>query len=275
MLGIASKAVNPRWPRPPRRLRPMDARRWLLLSVGLAVVIGTIALALLSRPVRQLAADPQPAAPGMAPADVYALFTNPQPSRSLDDPVTVSVDAAPDVVLPSGRLVACDAFVIGALPFTFDVAAGRHAVSVLRTDFSSGDRRIAAAAVRLAPGDPVRWELALVAGQDPAVLRPGEVFGYGVDSGTGAFTSPEAIAALEAEADYAAYSDALLAAMPGKTMTDPLTAAVDVDQASGANVVAFASGFGDGSYPSYAGLDTDGRVVVVLTDFGILDAPKD
>jgi hypothetical protein len=38
---------------------------------------------------------------------------------------------------------------------------------------------------------------------------------------------------------------------------------------------AFASGFGDGAYPSYAGFDGDGQVVVVLTDFGILDAPKD
>jgi len=63
--------------------------------------------------------------------------------------------------------------------------------------------------------------------------------------------------------------------MPGKAVTDPLTASVEVDPTTHANVVAFASGFGDGTYPSYAGFDRDGRVVVVLTDFGILDASKD
>ena len=40
-------------------------------------------------------------------------------------------------------------------------------------------------------------------------------------------------------------------------------------------MVAFASGFGDGAYASYAGFSGDGQVVVVVTDFGILDAPKD
>ncbi len=47
-----------------------------------------------------------------------------------------------------------------------------------------------------------------------------------------------------------------------------------VDDSTHANVVAFASGFGDGAYPSYAGFDRDGRIVAVLTDFGILDAAK-
>jgi Protein of unknown function (DUF4241) len=52
----------------------------------------------------------------------------------------------------------------------------------------------------------------------------------------------------------------------------PLTVAVDVDPGSGTNVVAFSSGFGDGAYPSFVGLDRDGRPAVVLTDFGVLDA---
>ena len=211
----------------------------------------------------------------MTTAQLYAMFGDPAPAHSFDMPVTVSVADAGLLVLPGDRLVASDAFLIGAVPFTFEVPAGRHAVSVLRTDFADGDHRIAAAMVRFRAGDPARWELALVAGQDPATLGPDEIFGYGVDSGTGAFTSPEAATALAAEADYTSYSDALLAAMPGKTLSDPLTASVVVDDTTSANVVAFASGFGDGSYPSYAGLDAAGRVVVVVTDFGILDAARD
>ena len=258
----------------------MDVRRWTLVTVAIAVVIGTIALVVLPRGPRpsSTAGRPPsvaPAVPSMAPADIYALFARPRPARSQHLPVTVSVEEAPDVVLPSGRLVASDAFVIGGVPFTFEVPRGRHRVTILRADFADGDRRVAAAMVRIRPGDPARWELALVAGQDPATLRPGEVFGYGVDSGTGAFTSPEAVAAVDGEAAYTAYSDRLLAVMAAKTIDDPMTASVAVDPATGANVVAFASGFGDGSYASYAGLDDRGEVVAVLTDLGILDAARD
>jgi len=260
----------------PRRLPSMDTRRPILLGVAIAVVIGTALLAVLPRPPRvAVPVDSPPAPPRMTPADVYAMFSDPSPARSFDLPVALSVDDAGVLVLPSDALVASDAFIMDASPFTLDVPAGRHPVTVLHSDFDDGDRRIAAAMVRFVEGDPVRWELALVPGQDPSVLGPDDIFGYGVDSGTGAFTSPEALAQLKAESRYTAFSDALSAAMPGKAVTDPLTASVEVDPTTHANVVAFASGFGDGTYPSYAGFDRDGRVVVVLTDFGILDASKD
>ena len=254
----------------------MDARRPILLGVAIAVVVGTALLVALPRPPRVAApVDALPAPPRMTPADLYAMFIDPSPAHSFDVPVALSVDDAGVLFLPSSALVASDAFIIDATPFTLDVPAGRHPVSVLRSDFDDGDRRIAAAMVRFAAGDPVRWELALVPGQDRSTLGPDDIFGYGVDSGTGAFTSPEAVAQLKTEASYTAFSDALMAAMPGKAVTDPLTASVLVDPTTQVNVVAFASGFGDGTYPSYAGFDRDGQVVVVLTDFGIVDASKD
>ena len=64
-----------------------------------------------------------------------------------------------------------------------------------RVDFDDGDERVAAALVRFADHEPASWDLALVPGQDPRILGPDEVFGYGVDSGTGSFTSPEVVAA--------------------------------------------------------------------------------
>jgi len=254
----------------------MDVRRWTLLGIAIAIVLAAGLLAVLPRPPRrQIAVDVPPAPPRMTPAELYAMFTDPSSARSFGMPVTLSVDDAGVLFLPTGGLVASDAFIMDGLPFTLDVPAGRHAVSVLRSDFDDGDRRIAAAIVRFAPGDPVRWELAVVPGQDPAVLRPDEIFGYGVDSGTGAFASREAVALLKDEARYTAFSQTLLAAMPAKAVSDAMTASVVVDDRTDANVVAFASGFGDGSYPSYAGFDSDRIAVLVLTDFGVLDASKD
>lgn len=248
----------------------------MLLGVATAVALATVLLAVLPRPPRRsVAEDNAPSPPPMTPAEVYRMFIDPSPARSFDQPVTLSVDEAGMLVLPSGRLVASDAFILDASPFTLDVPAGRHAVSILRSDFADGDRRIAAAMVRFAIGDPVRWELAVVPGQDRAVLGPDEIIGYGVDSGTGAFTGPEVVAELKDETRYATFSDALLTAMSGTAAPDPQTATIVVDRTSQANVVAFASGFGDGTYASYGGFDRDGHVTVVLTDFGILDAPKE
>ncbi len=256
----------------------MDARRSVLLLVAIAVVLATALLAALTRPKSLALADrpapTSPSPPRMTPADLYAMFIDPSSARSFEMPVTLAVEDAGVLVLPSGRLVGSDAFLLDEVPYTLDVPAGLHPVAVLRSDFDDGDRRIAAAMVRFGTTDPIRWELALVPGQDPADLGPDDIFGYGVDSGTGAFTSPEAAAVVEDEARYTAFSHALLAAFRGKAVTDPLTATVLVDESTHANVVAFASGFGDGAYPSYAGSDRDGRIVAVLTDFGILDAAK-
>jgi hypothetical protein len=249
----------------------------LLLGVVAALVVAaTSVLAAMPRAARPASRPAEPDAsspPRMAVEDLYAAFASSTTGTSLRTAVRMTVDDAGEVVLPSGRLVGSDAFVIfDAVPFTTAVPPGRHPVSVLRADFADGDRRVAAAMIRFGPNDPVRWELALVAGQDPASLGPDEFFGYGVDAGTSAFTSPEATARLRDETAYDAYSKAVRDALFPGGPRFRLTAQVEVDRGSGANVVAFASGFGDGAYPTFIGIDRDGRPAVALTDFGILDA---
>jgi hypothetical protein len=263
-----------------RRLRPVDRRASLLSVVAALVVAATGAMLVIPdqpRPIPSIRPasvppDASPAPPSIAPADLYAAFGAPGAGLSFGQNVSMTVEDAGEVVLPTGRLVASDAFIVDSLPFTTTVPPGRHPVSVLRVDFAGGDRRVAAAMVRVASEEPVRWELALVEGQDPSVLGPGEFFGYSVDAGTGSFTSPEATARLKDPATYETYSQALLAGMNPGGGVFPGSFTVEVDLGSGANVVAFSSGFGDGAYASYVGLDRQGRPAVVVTDFGVLDA---
>ncbi len=42
-----------------------------------------------------------------------------------------------------------------------------------------------------------------------------------------------------------------------------------VDEATGANIIAFSSGWGDGCYASYWGYDADGKIACLITDFGV------
>jgi hypothetical protein len=258
----------------------VDRRAWLLSIVAALVVLAAVALAVIpaqSLPTRSI--QPSTITPGtapaprsIAPADLYDAFGSPGKGMSFGQTVSTTVEEAGEVVLPSGRLVASDAFIIDALPFTTTFPPGHHRVSVLRADFANAAPRIAAAVVRVGAGEPVRWELALIAGQDPTTLGQDQFFGYGVDGGTGCFTSPEATARLRDPDTYERYSVALLEGLNPGGMAPPGTFAVEVDPGSGANVVAFESGFGDGAYASFIGLDGTGRPLVVMTDFAVLDA---
>jgi len=260
----------------------VDGRAWILSLVATLVLVAFVASLVIppaprpADPIRSTTAPSEAAEsapPRIAPADLYAAIASPGSGTSFSQSVTLTVEDAGHVVLPTGRLVASDAFIIDSLPFAEAVPRGRYAVSVLVADFADGDRRVAAAMVTVAPNQPVRWELALVPGQDTSTLGPDEFFGYGVDGGTGSFTSPEATEHLKDRGAYETYSQKLMAAMNPGDGVFPLTVAVDIDPGSGANVVAFSSGFGDGAYPTFVGLRSDGEPAVLLTDFGVLDAP--
>jgi hypothetical protein len=212
--------------------------------------------------------------PVMEIGDVYRSFVELGSARAGGEEVELSVVRAGELVLPSGRVLAADVYLFGQPPFDRLLPAGRHPVFVLRAERDAG-MDAAAAMLRVAPGDPVEWEPATTGGVDPGTLDPAAFASYGVDSGTAAFASAEAAERLESgdEALWEAYGERIQDQMyPGEDEYR-LIAEVVVDPVTGGNVIAFASGWGDGGYPAWFGLDADGEPLVLLTDFGILDAP--
>jgi hypothetical protein len=208
--------------------------------------------------------------------ELYARFSHGGPAIAGTEAVELSTERAGELLLQTGRVVASDAFYLTfEPPFSRWLPAGRHSVFVLHAvKAHPRDDRIAAALIRAGPGDPVRWEMALHPGQNLATLDPDESYGYGVDSGTGSFASAEAAEWLSRAGDAAleAYSDRVSAAMfPSRNEIHPVVD-VPLGDPNGLNVIAFSSGWGDGAYPSYFGLDATGRAIVLLTDFQILDA---
>ena len=77
------------------------------------------------------------------------------------------------------------------------------------------------------------------------------------------------VALLDADADYAEEVTEELE----EHYTDTWGwANIVADTASGANVICFHSGWGDGFYASYFGYDDAGAIVCLLTDFGVIAA---
>jgi len=182
--------------------------------------------------------------------------------------------------LPTGRVVACDPFVYLGQgdnePFTVAVEPGRYRVEAAVATLTrpgatpSGDphRRVAAARLVVRDAPTATWELAVRSGQDLAELGDVELYGYGVDAGTGAFYDAAADASFpECEGDEGPLWDAFENSTWGPG--PHLVTAPD----TGHNLVAFSSGWGDGVYPTWIGRTATGEVTCFVTDFFVAPDP--
>lgn len=188
-------------------------------------------------------------------------------------PVPFRIIDGGELMLPSGRIVACDPFVSYDRPaFVQQVGKGRARV---RFSFPMvhGEQggRVAFARVEFSPAKVARWEMALIPGQTLSTLKADEIFGYPVDAGTGCFADAEAFAALrQAVAGKPELTEAWIS--EGEEAAKPLGMPFYLNQPMGpANIIMFGSGWGDGFYASYFGFDAAGAVAALLTDFAVID----
>ncbi|MBX5048362.1 DUF4241 domain-containing protein [Rhizobium lentis] len=178
------------------------------------------------------------------------------------------------VEVTSGRIVAADPLAQPDRPaLAKTVAPGEYPVTLYQA-FG----RIAAAGMRFAEGKPDHWELAVLPSQDPATLKDGEIFGYPVDSGVGCYMDADTLARIDErqaqvqaqkpDADINYYDDVLASDLDANKGHYALHRPVAGKKG---NVAVFWSGWGDGFYPVFWGLDKEGRPLVLLTDFGVIE----
>jgi hypothetical protein len=169
--------------------------------------------------------------------------------------------------LPSGNVVAADGFIMfDAKPFTRSVKPGSYPLTVA-VALLGNDQRIAFAQLRFSDRPIAKWEMALTPGQELSKLKADEIYCYGVDSGTGSFADPGAQDVLSARDARKLVDDAM---EEMKKVYQPTRDWVVVDTPKGSAAL-FSSGWGDGGYASYFGLDDQGEPVVLVTDFQVID----
>ncbi|MFJ9696029.1 DUF4241 domain-containing protein [Kitasatospora sp. NPDC101183] len=216
--------------------------------------------------------------------DVERLFTlGSRYVSSRGETATVIALPTAELPLPSGTVSACDPYVSleeqEDEPFPQTAPPGTHPVTLSVVEFAGPDdpryhpdRRVAAAHLRLREEPAVRWALADGDEEEQQALGDHEYLGYAVDAGTGCFHDAAAREAL-----YAHFGDAdvLEAAFDALADTDPcrLGPVRFTDPATGAGLVAFRSGRGDGLYPTWAGYGADGQPVALITEFLIVPQP--
>lgn len=167
--------------------------------------------------------------------------------------------------VPDGQLIASEPFRIDRPgEYTIAVPPGSYPVFLaVGSDPEGIDQRVAYAWVRLGDGTPASWE--------PARNADGAEVTVGVDSGIAGFVSAACAPAFTAayHRDYcdfeAPLSDAIVAEMDKVWRSTRGWAMMEAGD--GARLAAFSSGFGDGVYPVYRGLDAQGRCLAVAIVF--------
>ncbi|MGD1219621.1 DUF4241 domain-containing protein [Streptomyces krungchingensis] len=214
---------------------------------------------------------------GMRPRHLNELFT-PGARFSTDRQEYTVWDPIPagTLRLPSGRLVARDP-TYGECEqdagFTVTVAPGDYPVQLASAGYTAEHEgrtlildEYTAARVLVSERPAVRWESALLPGQDERLLRDGQFYGFGVDAGTGAFADASTAADLGRR-----FWDGQVS---GVLTEDDHGIAVVGDAATGTNLIAYPSGRGDGAYPVWIGRDADGEVACFVADMLILNGAE-
>jgi hypothetical protein len=186
-------------------------------------------------------------------------------------PATIEHREIGRIRLPSGRLIAADVMVEPTFPpFSRTVTPGLYPVRLAIAHFADGDQRVAASWVAFQEGDVARWSGAGL-GTDPELTATLDDAGaYPVDSATGGFLSPEAAALIADKLDDG-LADELREGAESNYVPTREWSMVELPGSDGLNLALFSTGLGDGTYASYWGDDGEGRPVVLLTDFGLLD----
>lgn len=207
-----------------------------------------------------------------------------EPGVSVTQPdgtrISLQARAIADLTVTSYRIVACDPFECTlALPFAYRVAPGRYPVFLALANFEGADdQRVAAAMLCLSDAAPTRWESAKVEGDgESASENDGDseisTSAFDVDSGLAALMDYDAIPFLAGKLeDDADYLERAIEDQRGPLYTGgPEWFNITLDTAIGLNMVIFSSGWGDGVYSGYWGIDGEGNLACLVIDLGILD----
>ena len=173
------------------------------------------------------------------------------------------------IKISSGYIIACDPMHIDEYgkPFTQVFPTGEFPVQLSIVNL--GDREeIAFSRILFSSASVVKWEFALLKGQQPLPVGGEEMHGYSVDAGVGIFIDEAANKLLDFETTSQNSDGMLYKEMDKHYRNDWRYALYSFGDH---NMAAFTSGQGDGYYATYIGFDAQGKPCRLLTDFGFFD----
>jgi Protein of unknown function (DUF4241) len=168
-----------------------------------------------------------------------------------------------------GKIIACDPLLYNNdLPFTAIFPVGQFPVQLAVAKINT-DERVGFSRIKFSDENPTSWAMAVCDGQRIEDLETDDIFGYGVDAGTGAFMDTSGGKEfmkflMEQQDNY----EIIIEEMQ-KTYKD--TWSWVLWDKNNSNVAMFSSGWGDGLYATYIGYDSNNNICRLVTDFGVIE----
>ena len=168
----------------------------------------------------------------------------------------------------SGKIIAADpASIHKVQPFEHNFPIGNFPVelAIVKKD---ADERVAYARIMFNDNNIKEWKYALKPDQEDLPISDSKLLGYRVDSGIGMFIDMDGINQFKGlnPEDYweAIFMDKF--AKNHRSSWSYMNYNLNQN-----NLIAFSTGFGDGVYGTYIGIDKAGQICQLLTDFGIVN----
>lgn len=190
-----------------------------------------------------------------------------------------------DLNLPSGKIITSDPFFTSDLrAFSRTVTPGKYPVKIYLREVDEEHYRVAFAKIKFKETRATRWILAVSDDMDLEELNNMEeedFFGFPVDAGLGCFIDEQTntlfLEKMDAfyknNPDKNYYDDLLAEEFVKYSASSPYSREMGdwnnhvVDEKTQQNVVMFASGWGDGYYPTYWGYNDKNETVELVIDF--------
>lgn len=171
--------------------------------------------------------------------------------------------------IANGQIIACDPFLFNDdKPFDTVFPTGHFPIELAIARIND-DERIGFSRIKFSEKIPVRWIIAVTVDQDATKLSDEEIFGYGVDSGTGCFMDTSGAEKYsnylnQKEDNYNFVIDEMEA-------TYKHTRSWLLWDRDSFNVAMYSTGWGDGLYATYIGYDNENSICRLVSDFGLLE----
>ncbi|WP_420570856.1 DUF4241 domain-containing protein [Kordia sp.] len=190
-----------------------------------------------------------------------------------------------DIYIPSGKIITADPFVSDHVkPFVKTVTPGTYPVNLYFKEIGEDHYRIAYSKIKFKEEKATRWILALTENDEVETvlnLKPREILGFPVDAGLAFFADDETHKVYLKKSDelysgpelFNYYDDVLYEEMVAASADskygskDGTWANHIPDKTFKGNMIIHASGWGDGYYPAYWGLNQHNEIVELAMDF--------
>lgn len=174
--------------------------------------------------------------------------------------------------LLTGKIIATDPILMyDDQSYSKSVAPGTYTVYIYIGKTEKRKTQTVLSELRFNDNAPVKWEIALFKGENASSFAQDEFMGYEVENGLGCFMDEHVMNILDVMDEEELYRYE-------KNIKDKVrqsqTSSADIliDKKTGSNIIAFASGWNEGVFPTYYGLDKQNKLARLVTDFMVIEA---